>query len=109
MTSLPELVPALQTLLTTTADLAGRDSGLIQRVRWQIEFLFKLWKSHGKIDAWRSADRWRIHTEIDAKLVAMVIQHWLLVVTSWHDPERSMVKGAQAVRAHACDLACVFT
>jgi hypothetical protein len=33
MTSIPDLVPALQTLLTTTADQAGRDSGLIRRVR----------------------------------------------------------------------------
>jgi hypothetical protein len=33
MTSIPDLVPTLQTLLTTTADQAGRDSGLIRRVR----------------------------------------------------------------------------
>jgi hypothetical protein len=33
MTSIAELVPVLQTLLTTTAEQAGRDSGLIRRVR----------------------------------------------------------------------------
>jgi hypothetical protein len=33
MTSIPDLVPVLHTLLTTTADQAGRDAGLIQRVR----------------------------------------------------------------------------
>lgn len=33
MTSIPDLLPVLQTLLTTTADQAGCDSGLIQRVR----------------------------------------------------------------------------
>lgn len=33
MTSISDLVPTVQTLLTTTAAQAGRDSGLIQRVR----------------------------------------------------------------------------
>src|SRR5437763_6648008 len=33
MTSIADLLPTLQTLLTTTADQAGRDSGLIRRVR----------------------------------------------------------------------------
>src|SRR5881398_2021138 len=33
MTSIADLLPTVQTLLTTTADQAGRDSGLIRRVR----------------------------------------------------------------------------
>lgn len=88
--------------------LSVAEAMVVGRVRWQIELVFKLWKRDGKIDESRSAKPWRILTEVYAKLVAMVIQHWLLVVTSWQDPERSMVKGAQVVRAHACYLACVF-
>lgn len=88
--------------------LTVTEAMVVARVRWQIELLFKLWKSHGKIDEWRSANPWRILTEVYAKLLAMVIQHWVLVVTSWQEPERSMVKGAQAVRTHAGYLACVF-
>lgn len=93
-------VPAEQ--LTVTEALG------VARVRWQIERLFKRWKRDGKIDEWRSAKPWRILTEIYAKLLAMVIQHWVVVVTGWRYPERSMVKGAQTIRSHACYLACVF-
>ena len=91
-----------------TERLTVAEAMVLGRVRWQIELVFKLWKSHGKVDAWRSTKPWRVLTEVYAKLVAMVIQHWVLVVTSWQYPERSMVKGAQTVRAHAGYLACVF-
>jgi hypothetical protein len=74
---------------------------IMLRLRWQIERLFRLWKEYGFIDEWRSKKPWRILTEIYAKLSAMVIQQWLITAGCWHDPERSLVKAAQALRREA--------
>jgi hypothetical protein len=77
---------------------------VLQRARWQVERLFRLWKEGGKIDEWRGRTRWRILCEIYAKVIAMLIQHWLLVVGTWQDPYRSLVKAAKLVRQHALEL-----
>jgi hypothetical protein len=91
-------------LLLTTAPrslLSFSQIVVIVRLRWQIELLFKLWKEHGLIDEWRTANSWRILCEIYAKMIAMVIQHWLLLWGCWHDPHRSLVKAADIVRQSA--------
>jgi hypothetical protein len=53
------------------------------------------------IDEWRTQSPWRILCEIYAKMIAMVIQHWLLQWGCWHDPHRSLVKAADVVRQSA--------
>lgn len=68
------------------------------RARWQIELLFKLWKSHGQVARWRSQKPARILCEVYAKLIAMVLQHWLLIVSCWGEQARSLVKAARAIR-----------
>jgi hypothetical protein len=78
---------------------------VVAKVRWQIELLFKLWKSQGQLDTWRSLKPERILCEVYAKLLAMVVQHWALVVSCWQFPDRSLVKAAQVVRDHAPELA----
>jgi Transposase DDE domain len=85
--------------------LSLREALVLLRARWQIELLFKLWKSHGHIDESRSANPWRVLCEVFAKLLAMVVQHWLLLVSCWAFPDRSLLKAAQTIRQHALALA----
>jgi hypothetical protein len=96
------------TLLLTNIppeQLTLREAVVVARVRWQIELLFKLWKSHGQLDQWRSGKPARILCEVYAKLLAMVMQHWVMVVSCWQFPDRSLVKAAHVVRDHAVELA----
>jgi hypothetical protein len=91
-------------LLLTTAPrrlLSFSQIVVIVRLRWQIECLFKLWKQYGMIDEWSTKNPWRILCEIYGKMIAMVIQHWLLLWGCWHDPHRSLVKAADIVRQSA--------
>jgi len=77
----------------------------IARPRWQIELLFKLWKSQGRIDKSTSAKPHRVLCELCAKLVAMIIQHSVVLVGGWERVDRSLVKMAQTVRKFAWGLA----
>jgi len=104
----PEALSRAQwTILITNvpaAQLSISEVSVLQRARWQIERLFRLWKDGGKVDAWQGRTRWRIVCEIYAKVMAMLIQHWLLVLGTWHDPYRSLIKAAKLVRQHALEL-----
>jgi hypothetical protein len=90
------------TLLTLTEAL------VLLRARWQIELLFRLWKQYGRIDASRSAKPWRVLCEVWAKLLAVLVQHWLALTGCWQYPARSLVKAAQVVRAQAMHLLASF-
>ena len=62
--------------------LSVQEAGVLARVRWQIELLFKLWKSHGGLDDTRGQRAVRVLCEVYAKLLAMVVQHWTLLATA---------------------------
>jgi hypothetical protein len=75
------------------------------RARWQIELLFKLWKQDGQLATWRSTQPWRILCEVYAKLIGLIIQHWLTLTAGWEAPDHSLVAAGQVVRAHAVTIA----
>jgi hypothetical protein len=78
------------------------------RLRWQIERLFRLWKEQGRIDEWRSKKPYRILCEYYAKLCAMVMQNTLIQEGCWHDPYRSYVKAAAALRRECNRIMVAF-
>ena len=88
--------------------LSEEEALVLGRVRWQIELLFKLWKNPGQLDTWRSRKPWRILCEVYAKLLALLIQHWIFLSSCWEYADRSLVKAAQTVSKQAWHLASVF-
>jgi len=83
-----------------TSLLTWQEALVLLRLRWQIELLFKLWKQHGLLDVWRTSNPNRVLCELFAKLIGLLIQHWLLIISCWDEPHRSLVKAAKAVRRH---------
>jgi len=70
----------------------------LMRLRWQIELLWKLWKQEGKIDTWRSSKPQRILTELYAKLMGLLLEHWVTLEGCWADPRRSLFKARQVIQ-----------
>jgi hypothetical protein len=89
------------TVLVTDAPsslLRVEEALVLLRERWQMELLYKLWKQQAQVDEWHTHDPWRKLCELYAKLLAVTLQHWLIVLFAWHDPQRSLVKLAQVVQ-----------
>jgi hypothetical protein len=99
---------AAWTLLVTNvpAELLSVDEAeVLRRLRWQIELLFKLWKQHGQVDTSRSAKPWRILCEVYAKLLVVVLQHWVLLLRGEPWTTGSLVQAAATIRAEVIRLA----
>jgi Transposase DDE domain len=100
------------TLLITNVPperLKPTEALILAACRWQIELLFKLWKSHARLDESRSAQPWRQLTELYAKLLGLLIQHWLYLLSCWQYIDRSLVKAAQIVQKFAERLAACLS
>ena len=92
------------TILLTNAPqnlLAPLEVYTLLRLRWQIELLFRLWKTYSQIDESESENPWRILTEMYAKLIAVLIQQWILLASVWHLPNKSMVLAAAFIQTYA--------
>jgi hypothetical protein len=95
------------TLLITNAPvekLSVEGALVLARVRWQIELLFKLWKSQGKVDESRSGKEWRVLCDVYAKLLAMVVMHWVWLASLWGYVDKSLVKAVKVVQKVALML-----
>jgi hypothetical protein len=71
---------------------------VLYRARWQIELLFRLWKSYNKLAKHRAkATALEVLAVFYAKLLAILLQHWIWVATAWPNQRRSLPKAARAL------------
>lgn len=84
--------------------LTGAEARVLLRSRWQVELLFKLWKSHGGLSFSHGQRAARVLCEIYAKLIGMVVQHWLLLASAGSLLAWSWTKAARRVRRVALAL-----
>jgi Transposase DDE domain len=83
----------------TAEELTWKAVVVLYRARWQVELLFKLWKSHNGLARYRAgASAQERLALIYAKLLAVVLQHWLLLATCWHIRDRSLRKAATVLQ-----------
>ena len=76
----------------------------LYRIRWQIELVFKLWKSEGQLEQTRAERVARVQCEVYAKLLAVLCEHWLMVVSSWTELQSSPTRLVRCIHKHADTL-----
>lgn len=95
--------------LSNVPELTFQQAHLLARARWQIELLFKLWKSHGKVLVSRSADPIRQQCEGYAKLLGVLVAHWLLLVSGWQQDALGALDALRIIRTHIPVLMRAFS
>lgn len=76
----------------------------LANLRWQIERLFCLWKTHLELDDSRSLNPDRILCELYAKLIAALIQQWLFLLGEVHQLHLSLFQARNLTRQFAAAI-----
>jgi Transposase DDE domain len=90
------------TILVTSvpADMmTSQEAIVLYRARWQVELLFKRWKSQGLVAQLSGSTEARQMVRVWARLLTALVQHWILVAVSWGDPTQSWGKVCEAIRS----------
>ena len=91
-----------------TDQLTAEQICVIARIRWQIELIFKCFKSLGKVDTSRSKKPYRILCEIYAKLIAAIIRHWVMLVIGWRCLRHSLSKTVELITSYTRTITTSF-
>jgi hypothetical protein len=94
-------------LITNTPEalLAAKEAAVLYRARWQVELLFKRWKSLNLVAELSGATDARRMVRVWGRLIMSLVQHWLVLATVWGDPSKSLSKACEAIRDFAGRLA----
>jgi hypothetical protein len=76
----------------------------IRRVRWQIELVFRVFKSEGGIEKTQAQTRQRVLCELYAKLLAMLVLRWVLLASGYQQLRHSGQPAARRVQKRAESL-----
>jgi hypothetical protein len=88
--------------------LTAKEAAVLYRARWQVELLFKRWKSQGLVAELSGSTVVRQMVRVWSRLLAVVVQHWLTVGSVWGDATKSLHKVYEAVRDFAGRLAAAL-
>jgi hypothetical protein len=100
------------TLLVTSVPvdrLTAKEAAVLYRARWQVEVLFKCWKSQGLVAQLNGSTVVRQMVRVWSRLLAVLVQHWLVIGSIGGNATKSLSKAYEAVRAFAGRIAAAVT
>jgi Transposase DDE domain len=78
--------------------LTPQEAAVLYRARWQIELLFKRWKSQDLVAVLSGSTAVRQMVRVWSRLIGALVQHWLVIASAWGDPTKSLSKVCEAIR-----------
>jgi hypothetical protein len=88
--------------------LTPKEATVLYRARWQVELLFKRWKSQGLVAELSGSTVVRQMVRVWSRLLAVVVQHWLVIGSIGGQAKKSLSKAYEAVRDFAGRLAAAL-
>ena len=85
--------------------LSGKEIAVLYRARWQVELLFKRWKSLGGIAEMSGSTTARRMARMWLRMLVTLLQQWFLQATGWGDGRCSYYKAWQVIRDQASQVA----
>ena len=89
--------------------LTPPEAVVLYRARWQVELLFKRWKSQGIVAELNGSTVIRQMVRVWSRLLAVLVQHWLVIAGVDGEATKSLSKAYEAVRDFASRLAAALT
>jgi DDE family transposase len=85
--------------------MTPEEAVVLYRARWQVELLFKRWKSQDRVAVLKGSTVVRQMVRVWSRLLAALVQHWLVIASAWGDPTKSLSKVCEAIRKFVGRLA----
>lgn len=99
------------TILVTNTPIelmSAQESAVMYGARWQVELLFKRWKSLNLVATLTGSTDVRQMVRVWSRLIMSLVQHWVVLASVWGDPKKSLNKACQAIRDFAGRIAAAL-